>query len=212
MTRSVFVKGRRRRIVVDCTRHESDKAIRSTLLHEMCHAAVPGRGIAHGSAFWRELEMLLRKKAPIEVGAPEAPAEYWTLEPPAKFRLARRQFLKAHEREVRRQVRELERKGVHIGEDEHITMEDMEDIAERFEYAAEFHGAKWKGALFTILGENGLLDVDFKPSSTVQRYLPLFRNHYRRGLRKRRQHEAVEKKFGSAESIPRVSPDGVTIR
>src|SRR5579864_3548090 len=57
-------------IRIDIERHaNNDREIRSTLLHEMAHVAA---GPWHKSKFWLQIERLLRQRAPITVGFPEA--------------------------------------------------------------------------------------------------------------------------------------------
>ena len=186
--------GRRRRLTVDCSKHSSDKAVRSTLLHEMCHVATPGERIAHGSRFWSQLEMLLRKGALIQVGYAEAPG--LRVAPPPRFRRARRAFLKAHDRRVGAALRQLKQAG-RLEEEQVIT---IEDIAKAFEDAALLHGANWRHALLGVLGQyTGMLDVDLKPSSSMQRYLPLFRKHHQRGLRDRREYKTAQERFKSGK-------------
>jgi hypothetical protein len=53
-----------RLIVVDLLRrpHKSDRQIRTTLVHELCHTIT---GAGHGSAFFGEVERLLVQRAPI---------------------------------------------------------------------------------------------------------------------------------------------------
>lgn len=53
---------------------QSDREIRSTMLHEMGHlAANDAAGPDHGSKFLAQIESLLRQKAPLTIGFPEAP-------------------------------------------------------------------------------------------------------------------------------------------
>jgi SprT-like family len=55
----------KRIIEIDPNRHESDRRVRATLLHEMAHAAAPGRG--HGLKFFAEMERLLRRGALVTI-------------------------------------------------------------------------------------------------------------------------------------------------
>lgn len=59
-------------LFIDAAKHKTDREIRATLLHEMAHAATPKDYPAHGYQFWGQLEMLLRKGAPVSIGFPEA--------------------------------------------------------------------------------------------------------------------------------------------
>jgi len=66
---------RRRIISVDVLAHKSDRELRSTVLHEMSHAAAAMRGSrGHDPKFFSQLEMLLRKGAPLTltINDPEA--------------------------------------------------------------------------------------------------------------------------------------------
>jgi hypothetical protein len=67
-----FCDPKHKQLVVDTDHITSDAEIRSTLLHEMAHAASPGRA-DHGYKFWEQIEQLLKKGAPITLGFPEAP-------------------------------------------------------------------------------------------------------------------------------------------
>jgi hypothetical protein len=80
-----------REIRID-VRHQSDREIRSTMLHEMAHlAANATAGHDHGSKFWAQIERLLRQKAPITIGFPEAPqVGYQRISSVLAFRPARR--------------------------------------------------------------------------------------------------------------------------
>ena len=67
-----FCESKKKQLIVDTDHITSDAEIRSTLLHEMAHAAAPGRE-THGYKFWEQIERLLQKGAPITLGFPEAP-------------------------------------------------------------------------------------------------------------------------------------------
>jgi hypothetical protein len=55
----------KRIIEIDPNRHKNDRHVRATLLHEMAHAAAPGRG--HGIEFFAEMERLLRRGAMVTI-------------------------------------------------------------------------------------------------------------------------------------------------
>jgi|ERR1700678_2560676 SprT-like family len=64
---------KRKVITIDVERHKSDREVRSTLLHEMAHAAASIRGSrGHDPKFFAQLEKLLRLRAPIAIDTPEA--------------------------------------------------------------------------------------------------------------------------------------------
>lgn len=156
-----FCDSKQRTILIDISAHESDQAVRGSLLHEMAHAAVGEKErIAHGYRFWGELERLLRLRAPISVGLPEAPAHQVLVGiVPKRFPLARRAMEKL---EVRRQ-RKLDRKvardnlPVHEISDEEIVLE----LSEPQEAAAQ----TWTTMLWSTGARYGLIDVGGRPMS-----------------------------------------------
>lgn len=156
---------RRRMILIDLARHESDREVGDTLLHEMCHAADRSGGrVAHGYGFFRELEMLLRKGSPIRLGCPEMPGvRFWELAVPKKFPLCR----KAAERMGLAREREMERE-ITKGQTAHEVTD--EEIIGRFDDAA-VEGLTWKEALWAVGHENGLLDVGGRPIDAWARRL-----------------------------------------
>ena len=88
-----------REIQIDVKVHISDRQVRSTVLHEMCHAAVAANSDEHGREFWAEVEKLLRQKAPINIGPWGAPSlEALTKTMPRCFPLARRAVARAKAR------------------------------------------------------------------------------------------------------------------
>src|ERR1051326_1090404 len=56
-----------RQILIDLTQHRSDRSVRSSLLHELCHAAAGPRSRGHDIYFFREVERLLAAGAPIRI-------------------------------------------------------------------------------------------------------------------------------------------------
>jgi predicted SprT family Zn-dependent metalloprotease len=81
-------------IKIDVARHRSDRELRSTLLHEMCHVAAHRKGgRGHDVKFFEQLEQLLRKKAPITIEDPEAgKARVQSELVPARFPLLKRKM------------------------------------------------------------------------------------------------------------------------
>jgi hypothetical protein len=60
-------------IKIDVDQHKSDREVRSTLLHEMAHAAACICGsCGHDLKFFAEVENLLRLRGPIAIDIPEA--------------------------------------------------------------------------------------------------------------------------------------------
>ena len=92
-----------REIRIDIDLHKgNDREIRSTPLYEMCHVAA---GPGHNSKFWLEIERLLGRRAPINVGFPETDGlQIVENAIPKRFPLARHQLNRVH----RQQQRKLE--------------------------------------------------------------------------------------------------------
>jgi predicted SprT family Zn-dependent metalloprotease len=68
---------RNRTIKIDVAKHRSDRELRSTLLHEMCHVAAHRAGSrGHDAKFFEQMEQLLRKSAPVTINNPEAAAAH----------------------------------------------------------------------------------------------------------------------------------------
>lgn len=152
-----------RHIHIDVEAHRTDREVRSTVLHEMAHAAAGRCRIAHGYKFWSEVERLLKMSAPIDVTNSEAPGlRILAGAVPKRFPLARL----AVERLERARIKELEKQ----------TFEDVEEITdaviiERFEEAAMTLYRKeptesWRTARWAVGLEYGLLDVGGKPRNS----------------------------------------------
>ena len=63
----------RKVITINVEAHKSDREVRSTLLHEMAHAAASIRGSrGHDPKFFAQVEMLLRRRAAVAIDTPEA--------------------------------------------------------------------------------------------------------------------------------------------
>ena len=66
-------ESRSKLITLDVERHKSDREVRSTVLHEMAHAAAFARGSrGHDPKFFAQVEKSLRLRAPIAIDTPEA--------------------------------------------------------------------------------------------------------------------------------------------
>jgi hypothetical protein len=149
------------KITVDIRKHKSDRQVRSTLLHEMAHAAADERnGEVHGSKFWSQIERLLRQNAPITVGFSETQdLRILRNVVPQCFPLARRAMNTAHRRhqqELEKEAREPRESGI---TDQYVT---DEDIVGEFKNAA-YDGLPWRAALRAVGREYGLIDVDGAP-------------------------------------------------
>jgi hypothetical protein len=144
----------RHQISIDIDRHGSDREIRSTLLHEMAHAAATGP--PHGYQFWAQVERLLRERAPFKISFAEAPDLALVGDAvPRRFPLARKAM---KELENKRQKRYANQE--FDGEFEI----DEEYIAGRFEDAAAAL-LPWQRAVLSVGNELGLLDVGGKPKN-----------------------------------------------
>jgi hypothetical protein len=142
-------------IKIDIERHESnDREIRATLLHEMAHVAA---GPGHNSKFWLQIERLLRQRAPITVGFPEAGGlQIVKNAVPKRLPQARRLLNKAHQQQQRRLEAQARRSGV-----QDITLTD-EDLVREFA-DTDMAALPWSRALWIVGSRYGLLDVDGRP-------------------------------------------------
>jgi hypothetical protein len=136
---------------------QTDRDIRSTLLHEMCHAATAPKTEHHGYRFWGHVEALLRKRAPITIANSEAPTvRFFGRSIPARFPLSRNVM----ERLERRRVLQVLRMGKAKGLREHV-ITDGNIVAQ---FGNEEVGMyPWAQALRLVGYEFGLLDVGGKP-------------------------------------------------
>src|SRR5262249_27391957 len=125
-------------------------------LHEMCHAAA--KRLGHGREFFAEIESLLRKGAPINVGATEAHCArtFHNVVPPT-FLLAKKAMAlveKARVREVERELQRLKANGRPVP-----TGTEMEStILLSFKDVVRIDGLTWKQACIAIGIEYGLVD------------------------------------------------------
>ena len=176
-----------RLIVINLPCHRSDRELRSTLLHEMCHA-VAGPGTRHNSPFFEQLEHLLSQGAPIAVGFPENPEGGSVASIPARFVRCRRLFQPVADRRQRSVARQFRQRGhklhqVAVGE-----------IADEFHQAASAEW-KWREALAVIGRQYGFLDIDWRPLPFAEKFLPELRRAYRRGRASIREERALERLF-----------------
>jgi hypothetical protein len=112
-----FCDSRAGEITIDVEAHHTDREVRSTVLHEMAHAAAGRCRIAQGYKFWAEIEGLLRMGVPIDVTNSEAPGlRILAGAVPRRFPLAQL----AVESIERARVKELEKQ----------TFEDVEEITD----------------------------------------------------------------------------------
>jgi hypothetical protein len=149
-----------KRTILIVVKGRSDRAIRSTVLHEMCHAAAPrpeNHGY-HGYAFWKQVEMLLRKRAPITIKNAEAPRiSLLGGSIPARFPLSRKLVERLERRRQRLVLRMLE------GTTSGIVISHR-NIIEEFG-GAEAAESPWQRARLLLGHEYGLLDVGGNPKN-----------------------------------------------
>ena len=188
-----------RLISIDLRRNRSDRELRATVLHEMCHA-VAGPGTSHDTPFFAQMEYLLGQGAPMTVGFPENPDGGSVAAVPKRF-VRCRQLLRPHYERRERRLKRLIR-----GHADQITAEEIEG---RF-YQAAFEGdMKWREALLVVGTEFGLLDIDRHPKPSAAKMLPEFRRAHRRGRRDacaeqavRRLFETSKKQWASVAGLP----------
>lgn len=184
---------RQRKIDIDIDAITSDRGIRATLLHEMAHQAA-GAGAGHGSKFWAQIERLLRQKAPITIGFPEAPGVGRILEDtvPKRFPLARRKMNRVNAKAQR----QLEKMWQALGdENKVINMEDQDIIAEFGDnQSAAF--VPWQTVLCNIGAQYGLLNVDGKPKNKwAARIIKEGQKAHRRVRREHLESERFQKQM-----------------
>src|SRR5262249_55425976 len=164
---------------------QSDRDVRSTLLHEMIHAVV-GR-IGHDARFWAQLEYLLAERAPITIGFPELGESGSLLSViPRRFRRCHRLFRPVEARYQRRleaQFRDVE--GFTLTCD--LMEQECRDAA--------LEGVAWK-VLWRYQGRQyGFIDMDGRVLSWGQKYYQAARRGYVRGRRFRREDAALRARF-----------------
>lgn len=150
-----------KRTILIVVKGRSDRAIRSTVLHEMCHVAAPTlkQQEYHGYSFWKQVEMLLRKHAPITIKNAEAPhVSLLGGSIPARFPLSRKLVERLERRRQRRVVQMLK------GTTSSGIVISNRNIIEEFG-GAEAAESPWQRARLLLGHEYGLLDVGGKPKN-----------------------------------------------
>ena len=177
-----------KQVIVDTDKYESDAQIRSTLLHEMAHAASPTNS-GHGYEFWAQLEQLMRKRAPVTVGFPEAP-DCTMLDDvvPKEFPLCRKAMNKLQERKNRNVAKETKAKNLQT---EYIS---DEKILHEFTSAVYEQDNLSESDIVAEIGkENGLLNIEGKPKNRwAAHIIAQGRKLYRRTKREWNQEIEIE--------------------
>jgi len=170
----------RKVITIDVEQHKSDREVRSTLLHEMAHAAAFIRGSrGHDLKFFAQLEKLLRLRAPIAIETPEAGSTRILANlVPSRFSLLKRRI---DQLEARR-AKAVEKFVAEHKLSSRVITDD--DILGEFEEAAM--ELTWKQAVIAIGLENGLVDETGRP--LTRRSRRLLHNAKRRHARGRRNY------------------------
>jgi hypothetical protein len=148
---------RKRIIEIGPSRHESDRHVRATLLHEMAHAAAPGS--RHGLEFFAEMERLLRRGALVTIEAGDVGGVRILNDiVPRRFTL------------LRKKVQRLEARRAnaisHLAAQKKLPTETITD--ERIINAvgdAEITDRTWKAALLKLGVEYGLTDESGRPKN-----------------------------------------------
>jgi hypothetical protein len=136
------------------TAGQSDRRVRSTVLHEMAHLAAGRPG--HNSAFFEQLENLLRRKAPLLMDMPENENRPILESVPKGFKRCRSALKHAYRRWYRSMKRELSKLT-------NVPKESPDsEIIGAFE-GAGLDGVKWADARAQIGDYYGLHDIDGKP-------------------------------------------------
>ena len=150
-------ESRSKLITLDVERHKSDREVRSTVLHEMAHAAAFARGSrGHDPKFFGQVEKLLRLRAPIAIDTPEAGGVRILANlVPSRFPLLKR---KIDQMEARRSMA-LERLIAERNLQARLITDD--GILREFEDAAM--ELTWKEAVIALGLEHGLVDETGRP-------------------------------------------------
>lgn len=186
---------KKRVITINIQSHKSDRQVRSTLLHEMCHAASP-KSQGHDVKFFAQLEKLLESGAPIGVEQPEA-GRVKILQGvvPSRFPLLKRRMDRAGARRRKPIDALIQAKHLPVTEitDEYI-LHEFEELAWEL---------TWKQALIFVGRENGLVDETGRPlNRRAAGVLKRAKNAYRRGRRRYLDDQYARKLLASAPSAP----------
>jgi SprT-like family len=175
----------RKAITIDVEQHKSDREVRSTLLHEMAHAAASIRGSrGHDPKFFAQLEKLLQLRAPIGIDTPEAGSvRILARLVPSWFPLLKRKIDLA---EARR-TKDIE--GYAAEHNLHTQLITDDDILREFEDSAM--ELTWRKAVIAVGLRNGMVDETGRPLTHWSRRL--LEKAKRKHARARRDHLQYEK-------------------
>lgn len=180
----------RKVITISVEAHKSDREIRSTVLHEMAHAAASIRGShGHDPEFFAQVEMLLRRKALIAIDTPEAGSVHILANlVPSRFPLLKRKIDRLEARRSGAMEKLIAERNLQVR-----TMTD-DDILQRFEDAAM--ELTWKQALMVVGLENGLVDETGRPlTARSRRILGKAKPKHTRARREFLQYRNAELEF-----------------
>jgi SprT-like family len=186
----------RKIIKIDVDQHKSDREVRSTLLHEMAHAAAIIRGSrGHDPKFFAQVEMLLRRKAPIAIDTPEAGSVPILANlVPSRFPLLKRKIDQLEARRSGGIEKLIAERNLHVR-----TVTDG-DILGDFEQAAM--ELTWKQAVIAVGLENGLVDETGRPlTRRSRRLLNEAKRRYARARRNYLQLRKAERDFETRYGI-----------
>ncbi len=180
-------------VTVDVAQHDSDREVRSTLLHEMCHVAAVRGGTAHGSRFMRQLERLLRLGAPVTLDLPETGNAPTLSAVPARFRRCRGVLRAAYARERREVERQIAERCADSQPIEGAQLRGL--ILDGFEDAG-MQRVPWRAALWGIGREFHLIDIDGEPLSWARDLVRAGMTAWRRGRRAALEYDRAAAVFG----------------
>jgi hypothetical protein len=155
----------RKVITIDVEQHKSDREVRSTLLHEMAHAATSIRGSrGHDPKFFAQLERLLHLRAPIAIDTPEAGGVRILANlVSSRFPLLKRKIDQAEARRAKPLEKFIAEHNLSV------TLVTEDYILREFENSAM--ELTWKKAVIALGLENGMVDETGRPLTDRSRRL-----------------------------------------
>jgi SprT-like family protein len=195
----------RKVITIAVEQHKSDREVRSTLLHEMAHAAASLRGSrGHDLKFFAQLEKLLHLRAPIAIDTPEAGGvRIFANVVPSRFPLLKRKIDRA---EIRRS-RPIERFIAEHKLSPRVITEGY--VLNQFEDAAL--ELTWKKAVLVVGLEHGMVDETGRPLTRwSRRVLHKAKSRYDRArrnfLQERKLIRDFENRYGNDTNNESATP------